>query len=276
MHSNPLYRPFRFTTMALLFLFMAVFLYASALLGLFGDKQGWDPRLISWLQFTLYMGLPCAIVLAIYGQSPEHVGQYRTKQPYTHYVWTLVLALSSLSIVAFLTHEVESFSSGSTYGLWADELNQARMDTLDKLLDFHGTKAMIIALLTMALTPALLEEFVFRGIILQSLRNTGLSMGLSIFIQALLFAVIHLSPYELPGIFLSGIVMGYLALETGSLLLPTLYHFLFNGITLWAQFELSHPEGLEQELAHPLIALIASLALTFALYKLTRFSSIHE
>jgi membrane protease YdiL (CAAX protease family) len=262
--------------MALLFLFMAVFLYASALLGLFGDKQGWDPRLISWLQFILYMGLPCAIVLIIYGQSPEHVGKYRTKQPYTHYVWTIVLALSSLSVVAFLTHAVESFSSGSSYGLWADELNQARMDTLDKLLNFHGTKAMIIALLTMALTPALLEEFVFRGIILQSLRNTGLSMGLSIFIQALLFAVIHLSPYELPGIFLSGIVMGYLALETGSLLLPTLYHFLFNGITLWAQFELAHPEGLEQELAHPLIALIASLALTFALYKLTRFSSNHE
>ena len=276
MHSNPLYRPFRFTTMALLFLFMAVFLYASALLGLFGDKHGWDPRLISWLQFILYMGIPCAIVLIIFGQSPESVGQYRTKQPYTHYVWTLVLALSSLSIVAFLTHTVETYSSGSTYGLWADELNQARMDTLDKLLDFHGKKAMIIALLTMALTPALLEEFVFRGIILQSLRNTGLSMGLSIFIQALIFAVIHLSPYELPGIFLSGIVMGYLALETGSLLLPTLYHFLFNGFTLWAQFEWANPEALDKQLSNPLIALVASIALSFALFKLTRFSSSHE
>lgn len=276
MHSNLLYRPFRFTTMALLFLFMAVFLYASALLGLFGDKKGWDPRLISWLQFILYMGIPCAIVLIIFGQSPESVGQYRTKQPYTHYVWTLVLALSSLSIVAFLTQAVETFSSGSTYGLWADELNQARMDTLDKLLDFHGKKAMIIALLTMALTPALLEEFVFRGIILQSLRNSGLSMGLSISIQALLFAVIHLSPYELPGIFLSGIVMGYVALETNSLLLPSLFHFLFNGFTLWAQFELANPEALDEQLSNPLIALVASVALSFALYKLTRFQSTHE
>jgi membrane protease YdiL (CAAX protease family) len=276
MHSHPLYRPFRFTTIALLFLFMAVFLYASALLGLFGDKQGWDPRIVSWIQFLLYMAMPCMIVLAIYGQSPERVGQYRLKQPYTHYVWTLVLALSSLSIVAFLTHAVESFSSGSAYGLWADELNRARMETIDKLLNFQGTKALLLALLTMALTPAILEEFVFRGIILQSLRNTGLSLGLSISIQALLFAVIHLSPYELPGIFLSGIVMGYLAIETHSLMLPTLFHFLFNGLTLWAQFEWANPEGLEEQLSNPLIALVASLALTFALYKLTRFQSSHD
>jgi len=276
MHIHPLYRPFRFTTIALLLLFMAVFLYASALLGLFGDKQGWDPRLTSWVQFVMYMGLPCALVLVMYGQTPEHVAHYTLKQPYTHYVWTVVLALASLSIVAFLTQAVESLSSGSAYGQWADELNQARIDTIERLLNGQGNKALVLALFTMALTPAILEEFVFRGIILQSLKNAGLSMGLSISIQALLFAVIHLSPYELPGIFLSGIVMGYLALETGSLLLPSLYHFLFNGLSLWAQFSLENPEDLDRQLANPMIALLASAALSFALYKLTMFSSRHE
>jgi membrane protease YdiL (CAAX protease family) len=276
MHIHPLYRPFRFTTLALLLLFMAVFLYASALLGLFGDKQGWDPRLTSWVQFVMYMGLPCALVLVMYGQTPEHVARYTLKQPYTHYVWTVVLALASLSIVAFLTQAVESLSSGSAYGQWADELNQARIDTIERLLNGQGNKALVLALFTMALTPAILEEFVFRGIILQSLKNAGLSMGLSISIQALLFAVIHLSPYELPGIFLSGIVMGYLALETGSLLLPSLYHFLFNGLSLWAQFSLENPEDLDRQLANPMIALLASAALSFALYKLTMFSSRHE
>lgn len=276
MHIHPLYRPFRFTTIALLLLFMAVFLYASALLGLFGDKQGWDPRLTSWVQFVLYMGLPCALVLVMYGQTPEHVARYTLKQPYTHYVWTVVLALASLSIVAFLTQAVESLSSGSAYGQWADELNQARIDTIERLLNGQGNKALLLALFTMALTPAILEEFVFRGVILQSLKNAGLSMGLSISIQALLFAVIHLSPYELPGIFLSGIVMGYLALETGSLLLPSLYHFLFNGLSLWAQFSLENPEDLDRQLANPMIALLASAALSFALYKLTMFSSRHE
>jgi len=276
MHIHPLYRPFRFTTIALLLLFMAVFLYASALLGLFGDKQGWDPRLTSWVQFVLYMGLPCALVLVMYGQTPEHVARYTLKQPYTHYVWTVVLALASLSIVAFLTQAVESLSSGSAYGQWADELNQARIDTIERLLNGQGNKALVLALFTMALTPAILEEFVFRGIILQSLKNAGLSMGLSISIQALLFAFIHLSPYELPGIFLSGIVMGYLALETGSLLLPSLYHFLFNGLSLWAQFSLENPEDLDRQLANPMIALLASAALSFALYKLTMFSSRHE
>ncbi|MFM1899294.1 MAG: hypothetical protein RL577_1534 [Bacteroidota bacterium] len=255
---------------------MAVFLYASALLGLWGDRQGWDPRILSWIQFILYMALPCAVILVIYGQSPEQVGKYRLKQPYTHYVWTLVLALSSLSMVAFLTQGMESLFSGSSYGLWADDLNQARMDTLEKLLSFKGTTALMMAVFTMALTPAILEEFVFRGIILQSLRNSGLRMGLSIIIQALLFAVIHLSPYELPGISLSGIIMGYLAIETGSLLLPSLYHFLFNGLTLWAQFQLAHPEDLDAQLSHPLVALIASATLTFALYKLTSFKSSHE
>jgi len=274
MHASALRRPFSLFTLALAFCFMAVFLLAAAWVGKIGST--WDSRLLSWVQFVLYMGVPSLLVLVIYGQSPESVGTFSRRHPYTHYVWTLVLALMTLSSVAFLTQLTETIAAGGRFAAWAQTWNDSRSQALEALLSDRSPQALMLVLFTMALSPAVLEEFFFRGIVLQSLLNSRMGTSLSIVIQALLFSVVHLSPYEFLGIFLSGILLGYLRTETQSLLLPMLFHFLFNGITLIAQFQWPDPESLEQSLSHPIIALIATAMGTLALYRLSNFSQAHE
>lgn len=76
--------------------------------------------------------------------------------------------------------------------------------------------------------PPLVEEMLFRGLLLQGLRRYG--DGFAIFASALAFGLYHGNFIQMVFAFLCGIVMGLVAVRTNSLLPSILIHFLNNGI----------------------------------------------
>jgi sodium transport system permease protein len=85
-----------------------------------------------------------------------------------------------------------------------------------------------MALLAVALTPAICEEVFFRGLVMNGLRSLGMAPAIGI--SALLFAAAHASVYRLLPTLLLGIVLGYVAWKTGSILASMIVHALNNGI----------------------------------------------
>jgi membrane protease YdiL (CAAX protease family) len=86
----------------------------------------------------------------------------------------------------------------------------------------------------MVVVAPVAEEFLFRGLILHGfLRNY--SRRKAVLSAALLFALFHLNPWQLPGTFIMGLVLGWWLSETGSLLPCLLGHVLANvsPILLW-------------------------------------------
>ena len=84
---------------------------------------------------------------------------------------------------------------------------------------------------SVALSPAICEEALFRGFILSGLRSLG--QWPAIVISSLLFAVAHGSVYRmLPTLFL-GLLLGYAVWKTGSLLAGVVIHAITNGIAVW-------------------------------------------
>lgn len=83
------------------------------------------------------------------------------------------------------------------------------------------------ALIVIAVLPALFEEFLFRGIILNNARQ---SVGdiYTIFIVGFCFSIFHGSPEQTVYQFLSGCAFAFLALRSGSILPSLLMHFLNN------------------------------------------------
>jgi sodium transport system permease protein len=82
--------------------------------------------------------------------------------------------------------------------------------------------------LVVAVTPAICEEALFRGFVLNGLRSLGAvpAIGLS----ALLFGIAHASIYRLlPTMFL-GIILGIVVWRTGSLLCAIVLHAINNGL----------------------------------------------
>jgi sodium transport system permease protein len=117
---------------------------------------------------------------------------------------------------------------------------------LERLIRLTDDGAPLWAIwLVVALTPAVCEEALFRGFILNGLRSMGAVPAIGI--SALLFGIAHASIYRLlPTMFL-GIVLGIVVWRTGSLLCAIVLHAINNGLlaSLTDMPELAHALGLQ-------------------------------
>lgn len=90
----------------------------------------------------------------------------------------------------------------------------------------------IIALVAVVVIGApLIEEIVYRGLILQSLQGRFNEI-LALVISSVWFAAIHLQPVEFPGLFVFAIVLGLCFQMTGRLGSAILAHAAFNATGL--------------------------------------------
>ncbi|MCL2024113.1 MAG: CPBP family intramembrane metalloprotease, partial [Oscillospiraceae bacterium] len=107
------------------------------------------------------------------------------------------------------------------------EIGLPENDPMDALLPktyTFPTVAMLV--LQLAVSPALLEEFAFRGVMLQTMRRYG--DGFAILTTAILFGLFHGNIVQAPFAFLLGLVMGYLTVATGTIWTAIIIHFLNN------------------------------------------------
>lgn len=76
--------------------------------------------------------------------------------------------------------------------------------------------------------PPLVEETVFRGLIMHYLKRAGLCFWIVNLIQALLFGIYHGNLVQGLYAFCIGLLLGYLAGRYNSLIIPVIVHALFN------------------------------------------------
>ena len=90
---------------------------------------------------------------------------------------------------------------------------------------------LMVTLLTVAVLPALCEEWLCRGVLWQAIRPVS-TRGIAILVTALPFACMHLFGggwvLEIPHRFIMGLLLGWLRARTGSLWPCVLAHFLHN------------------------------------------------
>ena len=94
----------------------------------------------------------------------------------------------------------------------------------------EGLTGMVALTLRSALVPALLEEFAFRGVVLQPLRKYG--DWFAIVSSAVLFGMVHGTMMQLPFAIVAGVALGYCAVVTGSLRTGIAVHFLNNFVSV--------------------------------------------
>ena len=87
--------------------------------------------------------------------------------------------------------------------------------------------------LTMAVIPAITEEFFFRGLLQGTLQRVlPHKRWLPIILSAGIFALFHGAIVGFPSRMLLGMMLGYLAVDSLNLRLPILLHFLNNTLAL--------------------------------------------
>ncbi len=138
-------------------------------------------------------------------------------------IWDFVMCFAVALICLF---GLQYFIGGFNHLL---ELGGFQFSSIDLPMDNVGW--LILAILLMAVLPAIFEELIFRGIILNGLLSKFNQVS-AIFISAAMFAFIHGSIEQLLYQFALGVVLAWLVLRTGSLFSGMLVHFLNNAMVL--------------------------------------------
>ncbi len=117
-------------------------------------------------------------------------------------------------------------------GTWMDKLIPAPdwfWELFNKI--FEGDFGWWGAFFKVAVIAPIIEELIFRGLILQGFRR-NYNGFVAVFMSALLFALFHLNPWQFPATFILGLLLGWLVVRTNSLFLAILGHSINNAMVL--------------------------------------------
>lgn len=179
---------------------------------------------------------------------------YLRSRPWAVLAWCVVASLGAI-VPSLLVQGLIPEWSG-----WAKEMADQTNEQLEGLMSVPGGY-MVIALL-----PPVVEEMVFRGCVLRALlqwkpRRRWLMIALS----ALVFALIHLNPAQMPHAFLIGLLLGWLYMRTGSIVPGVAYHWA-NNTAAYVMYHVYHNPQSLQDIIGPgtrplLLALLFSLCI---------------
>ena len=109
------------------------------------------------------------------------------------------------------------------------------------LTQLIASDGFLYALFSMAILPACLEEFTFRGLIYGQYRNQRPIKA--ILFSSLCFGLMHMNFNQFSYAFVLGIFLSLLLEASGSLFMPILMHFTFNATSVcmvWVEQKLSN------------------------------------
>ncbi len=95
----------------------------------------------------------------------------------------------------------------------------------------------LLSTITVCAIPAFCEEIMFRGVVLNSLKDLG--KWPAIIISAFCFMIMHGNPDQTVHQFILGLVLGYVCITTGNLWISMLIHFFNNFIAIVLSYALS-------------------------------------
>ena len=232
-------------------------------------------------QLMAFLGASLAFATLV-GMS--FLGRFFLQAPALKMLGLAVVIALGMSPVLDFTYRLNEWAlvPGSDLHQWAGGLEAQAMVLTKALLAFSGTSEVWAVLFSVAVLPALCEEWLFRGTLQPILvRATG-NIHVGIWVSAALFSAIHMQFFGFVPRMLLGAGFGYLVVYSGSLWPAILGHFVNNAgvvIAAWWMGSTWLEEGLEPQ---PLsswawsdwsMALVALVALGWALGKLRRDGS---
>lgn len=136
---------------------------------------------------------------------------YIQSKPWATLIWSGVAAIGVVIPSVWLQEQMPA-------------LPDTAGDTLQKIISTPGGYFVI------ALLAPVVEEVVFRGAILRKLLSGMQSKWGAICISAILFALVHANPAQMPHAFLMGWLMGWLYMRTGSIVPGVVFHWANNTV----------------------------------------------
>tara|TARA_B100000530_G_scaffold214572_1_gene137665 strand:+ start:115 stop:903 length:789 start_codon:yes stop_codon:yes gene_type:complete len=107
---------------------------------------------------------------------------------------------------------------------------------LNGLLQPESIVGFFLLFIAVVIIAPLGEELLFRGFLQQILEKHWKDVTRAVLVTALFFAMIHMNPYWFVQIYILGILLGFLAWKTKSVLPPLILHGINNAMAMFFSF----------------------------------------
>jgi uncharacterized protein len=208
----------------------------ESILGL--EKNLTDPSKIvflKWLQgvsAVLLMGVPPFVFAKIvYGNSFQFLG-LKQRSSFKQILFVLLLLFPALMLSGSLGAVAKMIPIPADWKTYFDSLEEAYSQQVFLLAKITSLKDYLVALLVMAILPAVVEELLFRGALQKMLTNISHKPGVAILITSIIFSAIHLSFYGFFARLFLGLILGYIFHYSRNIWLSILFHFLNNALVV--------------------------------------------
>jgi len=201
---------------ALLLLMITFF---AGLHGAVPDSWGAFARTALVTQIALIAG-PVLIMTILLTRCPRQTLLLRMPRP-SAFPAALALALAMHPLVMLLGEGIQAMYP----------MGEETVRAMEPLMVRLRTAPLISVIVVIALVPAVCEELAFRGFILSGLRHMG-SKRAAILISSVFFGLTHGLLQQSLAAAMVGMVIGYIAVQTGSLLPCIIFHFTHNSLSV--------------------------------------------
>ena len=167
-------------------------------------------------------------------------------------VWLIFIGMMAITMTALINNWMVSLFE---YGKFSSEV----LWNTSTLMDYEG----VLLFVSTAIVPAFCEEFLFRGVICNSLRPYGKTVA--VIGSAVLFGLMHQNVGQLLYTTVAGLVLALIYVETRSIWAPILLH-LFNNLSSVVYDIVS--DRLDRVSANRLLALIDAIVIGLGLVSL--------
>ncbi|MEM6736507.1 MAG: CPBP family intramembrane glutamic endopeptidase [Bacteroidota bacterium] len=184
------------------------------------------------------------------------------------------IALGSMVVISAIGEWNMNLEFGdSDFAKWARQSEDQLKLLTEHITTFQSVQHLFLALLAVAIIPAIGEELIFRGLIQSLFVRILKNHHAAIWLTGFIFAAIHLQFFGLAPRMLLGVVFGYMYYWSGKLSLAIIGHLINNGFALLLLYAAQNkvvdisPEQMDQSAPWPAVLFFSLITA----YLLSRF-----
>ena len=166
-----------------------------------------------------------------------------------NYLYGIIALVALLPIVGVLNEWNQAISLPDFLApleAWMREAENTATELQERFLSGTSYLDLIVNIVVMAITPAICEELLFRGVIQSQLEKWFKNAHVAVWVAAIIFSAIHFQFYGFFPRMVLGAALGYLLVYGKSLWLPIIAHALNNSMAVVGAWGLNKFEIVKQ------------------------------
>ncbi|SMC88681.1 CPBP family intramembrane glutamic endopeptidase [Moheibacter sediminis] len=181
-------------------------------------------------------------------------------------VWVIILSpmlfIFALPFAEFTTSLVPTAGNPIL-----EQLYKSTIEAFEMMLNYK-----VAGFITVCILAPILEEILFRGILLRGMLHQGINPAIAIILSSILFGLAHMNPWQFIGAGILGAIFAYIYYRTKSLWICIFLHSLNNTISFILMLKF---QSMEENVIDPndyvsiFLCLFIAILIGFGIYKLT-------